>query len=378
MWRWLCHTPLIAAAEMGWRHPQHAAEEMNGGGSGWKPRAISLSSGGVLVMAQFGILVELMDQGILNEVTEWHGCSCGSIAALFGALGVSAGWIRDFVSILNLGIIGAPQDACIVDYTQHWGVTDGVAAIEFFQKALDTWHPGSSAWTFADFAAARPGITLTVIATNVSRGCQTRFCVTDTPHVRLVDAVRASCTVPLYFTPWVDASGDLHCDGAVIEYYPWSYLTDKDNTLVIACCADSFRYAARITSVADYIGAIMNCMRQRPEKPRNWIAINRPDIALLDFGMSKADKLALFEDGIAGARRWVAWRARCTSLVLTDSEKATAQTLTQCDRPDTLSSDQPSPDRMWDSHQSGSPQPTAYPSQDSRSDRPRISRRWSL
>ena len=330
-------------------------------------------------MAQLGILAELMEQGLLDNVKEWHGCSCGSIAAIFCALGVTAGWIRDFVGILNLQIVGTPQDEYIANYMQFWGVSDFSVGIEILQKSLETWHPGSSNWTFADFAAARPDVSLTLIATNVSRRRLTRFCVTETPTVRIVDAVRASCAVPLFYVPWVDASGDLHCDGAVIEYYPWSYLTDKDNTLVIACHATHFREPTGISSIADFMNAMLLCARTPPkEKPRNWIAINRPDIALLDFAMSMEEKQAIFDDGRAGARRWLAWRERCALLPPTNSEQATAQTRTLSDHPDTLYAGHPSLDRTWDSHRSGIPQPTAYPFQGSRSDRPRTSRRWSL
>ena len=342
----------------------------------WRPRAVSLSSGGVLLNAQFGVIATLMEAGLLDDVREWHGCSCGAIVAMLCAIGVTPAWIRKFISILKMEIVSTPQDDCITNYLQSWGITDGVAAVNYMCKIVDTWHPGSSAWTFADLARECPNTSLTIIATNVSKQCQTRFSSLNTPHIRVVDAVRASCGVPLYFTPWVDPSGDMYCDGAVMEYYPWSYLTDKDNTLVIACHKTPFRGKPSVVSIPEYVGALLLCARPYPPHPRNWIAINRPDVALLDFKMTQEEKMDIFEEGVRAARGWMAWRERCTSL--TDSEKATAQRLTPNALPGTLSSDRPSPDRMWDSHQSGSPLPTAYPSRGSRTASSLPSRRWSL
>lgn len=342
----------------------------------WRPRAVSLSSGGVLLNAQLGVLATLMEAGLLDSVREWHGCSCGAIAATLCAIGVTPSWIRKFIRVLRMEIVGAPQDECIANYFQVWGVTDGTGAIEYFCKIMDTWHPGSSAWTFADLARECPHTSLTVIATNVSKQRLARFSVATTPQVRLVDAVRASCGVPLYFTPWLDPSGDMYCDGAVIEYYPWSYLTDRDNTLVIACHGEPFRGTGTVSSIPNYIGALLRCARRYPAHPRNWIAINRPDVSLLDFKMTEEERVSLFETGVQAARGWMLWRERCAAL--TDSAPTTAQTLKQSAHPGTLSSDHPSPDRMWDSHQSGSPQLTAYPSRDSRSASSLPSRRWSL
>jgi predicted acylesterase/phospholipase RssA len=345
----------------------------------WKPRQLSLSGGGVLISAQLGAIVALKEAGVLTDVRAWHGCSAGAVIAYLCALDVSPAWLRTFVEALELGPLTTPQLHCIESFMTGWGVNDGSAMIQFFHDVVETWQPGAGSWTFADFAAARPGIDLSITATNITRRCVARFSPTTTPTVRILDALRASCAIPLYFTPWQDTSGDMYSDGMFAEYFPWEYIEEKDETLVIVNSTSHFRRDVSmlrpVKSVLQYITSIITTMQRRAlvGKPRHWIAVECDRAEVVDFNISKEQRLSLFEIGGARARGWIAW-----SQHLTDSERATPRMPGLSADPSTSSSDRPSPEIEKDSPGYRTPPRLACPSQGLRSASSRTSRRWSL
>lgn len=345
----------------------------------WKPRQVSLSGGGILISAQLGAVVALKEAGVLSDVRGWHGCSAGAVIAYLCALDASPAWLRTFVEALEIGPLVTPQLHCIESFMTGWGVNDGTAMIQFFHHVVETWQPGAGSWTFADFAAAHPGVDLSITATNITRRCVTRFSPVTTPTVRILDALRASCAIPLYFTPWQDSSGDLYSDGMFAEYFPWEYIQDKEETLVIVNSTAQLRgdtsLLVPVKSVLQYITSIITTMQRRAlvGKPRHWIAVESNNAESMDFNISKERRLELFETGRERARGWVAW-----SRQLTDSGRAIPQRPVPSADPSTLSSDQLSPELLSDNPEYHSPLRPAYPARDLYSASSQTSRRWSL
>ncbi len=355
------------------------------GMSGWKPRAVSFSSGGAKVIGQMGTIARLMEAGVLDEVREWYGCSGGAVCALLGALGVTAAWIREAAEHFDVAAALQLTDDPIQSLTENWGLACAEHYRDFLGRFVDTWEPGASTWTFADFAVARPGICLRLIATNVTQGHQAIFGVHETPDMRILDAVMASCAVPLFFTPWRDVTGDIYTDGAVLEYYPWRCVDDKENTLVIVCEEHGIqgrrRGVANLGSASEFVERILQLARSSTHAhvtpPRNWIALNNHDVGILEFHMSRETRTALFRGGERAAAGWLAFRTLKKDST-TDSAGGTNGNHPQCADPNTSSSVPPSPDKTSDNPQSQNPQPPVVPFRDSHTGEPRISRRWSL
>jgi predicted acylesterase/phospholipase RssA len=349
--------------------------------SGWKPRSISFSSGGVKVIGQMGVMTRLLEAGVLDEVRHWYGCSGGGVCALLGALGVSAAWIRDAAEHFHMGAALEFTDDPVQSFMERWGLASLERYRDFLGQFVETWEPGASAWTFADFARERPGVGLSLIATNVTQGCQTVFGITETPSMRIMDAVVASCSVTLFFTPWTDASGNIYTDGAVIEYYPWRCVEDKDNTLVVVCeehgiSGRNVTTMLPLTSVTDFAERVVRIARRGGDSdpPRNWIALNNHEVGALEFHMSKDTRLAVFRGGERAAAGWLAFRLKR----VTDSVGENHETRLPCEDQSISVCDHPSPDKRLDNRQSQNQQLPEVPSRDLHTGGPRIFRRWSL
>ena len=330
--------------------------------------AISFSSSGVLMIGQMGAYCQLHESGILARVKNFYGCSGGSICAYLGALGVTPLWIREWVQHFDTRPIMNIQEDMVVDYMTTWGVDSGVQASEYIGKFIDTWEPGASQWTFADLQRERPNITLAITATNVSAECQSIFSTATHPTMRIADAIRASSSVPFYASPWADASGQLYCDGAVCEYYPRRCVKNPETTLFIIC--EPPPSWPSVTSLAEYIQRILKLSRRKHNESaqENMLFVKPCGIMLLNFMITKEERLRLFASGVADGLQWIT----------RDSPAGTSGSHPSSGGPHTLSAGRPSPELLSGSPPPDSPSPPRALSQDLPLSSLRRSRRWSV
>jgi len=277
----------------------------------WFPRAISCSAGGLRALSQLGTLAALRDAGVLNHVHDWYGCSGGGITALIGtvfALGATSAWIRDALAIFDTAPFATLDTQRIAQFWTEWGILSGSDIIAVVGRILNTLAPTISTWTFRELEQ-HTGSRLHLIATNVSKSCSATFSSATTPHVKVLDALQASMAIPSIFVPVV-INGDLYCDGAVDEYYPWTCVENKDETLVLL--TDSTLNALTpVQSFAEYLHRIYSIMYNRRRivpLPRNWIAVNEQRISMVSMILTREDRLTLFADGIKSAKGWLLLR----------------------------------------------------------------------
>ena len=271
---------------------------------------ISFSSGGARACGNIGVLTCLLDAGILGSVKAWYGCSAGSFCAFLGALGATASWWRDCCKHFDLKYSLQIQQTLVLDYLKTWGVSSGTDLTEFLGSFIDTWEPGATKWTFADLARERPGIFLGITASNLSTRKLIMFSVETHPEMLILDAIRASCSIPFVYVPWISKSGDMYCDGAIIEQCPWIHVKDKQNCLVIACsqaqifgdCAQS----KKIDSFMDYcMRIVLLCRSTMSAKPRYWIAVENTTVGSLSLDLTEHERQDLFSEGEAAASNWL-------------------------------------------------------------------------
>ena len=342
----------------------------------WRPRSVSFSSGGVRTIGHMGVVARLQEKGILDDVRAWYGCSGGAISAVFCAVGVSAAWIRNCARYMETAAMAEITEESIANFMSTWGINSGSSYMELLSRFLDTWEPGASQWTFADLARERSGVFLGLGALNVSAQRYEVLSIETAPHMRIMDAVRASTSIPLFFTPWIDGSGAVYCDGAIVEQFPWRSVPNKDETLVIACSDTEIRdsVASQISSAADYLMGVFHTIRrifrEETPRPRHWIAVNNATIHALDFGLTAEERIAFLAEGEAAASAWISFMRQAAASRMPQNRPAH-------EGQSTLSSADPEPDRMSGSHQSQNPvlQPSQLPHLRSESGRVR---RWSV
>jgi predicted acylesterase/phospholipase RssA len=343
----------------------------------WKPHAVSFSSGGVRLVGHLGCLAALLDTDVLSDVRDWYGCSAGAVCAFLAALGVSARWIRDAKAMFDARILTDIRGEYIMDFLTTWAVSSTDSFIAYLSRLADTWEPGSSKWTFAEFARERQGYGLYITASNVSKHRLDVFSADTTPSICIMDAIRASCAIPMMFMP-ITLNGDVYCDGGVIELYPWMHVKEKEKTLVILTedtCVSTNQVQRPITSLVAYATSIFWMMSVRAHRmkpmPRFWIAVNNKEVHFADFHMTVDARDRFFAEGEQAARSWLSFRQKAVM-------SGTARTLPSCEGLGTDASGPDAPDRMSDIPKVQTPLQPLSPSLGLHTASSRIARRWSL
>lgn len=184
-------------------------------------RNLVFEGGGVKGIAYVGALQELEKRGIMENIQRVGGTSAGAINAVLLALGFS---LKETERILmNLDFNNFMDDT--------WGVVrDTKRLISEFG-----WYKGDffRGWmgdrirektknenaTFNDLKN-QDFKDLYLIGTNLATGFSEVFSIEHTPRMRVVDAVRISMSIPLFFAAVRDWRKDVYVDGGVFNNYP--------------------------------------------------------------------------------------------------------------------------------------------------------------
>lgn len=184
-------------------------------------RNLVFEGGGVKGIAYVGVLRELQQRGILENIVRVGGTSAGAINAVLMALGYTLEETHEVLSTLDFRKFMDPsgvflKDAwrlvskfgwCKGDFFGSW-IGDLI-----FEKARQK-NP-----TFKELRADNYR-DLYLIGTNLSTRFAEVFSAEHTPEMHVVDAVRRSMSIPIYFAAVRDKRRDVFVDGGVFDNYP--------------------------------------------------------------------------------------------------------------------------------------------------------------
>jgi NTE family protein len=184
-------------------------------------RNLVFEGGGVKGIAYVGAMKVLEKENIINNIKRVGGTSAGSINAVLFAAGFSN---QQTLNVLkNLDFNDFKDDS--------WGVLRDMKRLkdeygwyrgDFFREWIGDLlkkKTGSSNITFKALQE-HTGKDLYVYASNVSTNYGEIYSPEHTPRMRVVDAVRRSMSIPLFFRAVRDDREDVFVDGGVINNYP--------------------------------------------------------------------------------------------------------------------------------------------------------------
>jgi NTE family protein len=190
--------------------------------------------GGVKGIAYVGALEILEKHGILENIQRVGGTSAGAINAVLLALGFSRNETLDIFQSLNFrnflddswGVL-RDTDRLINEFGWDKGA--------FFRQwigSLVREKAGNEHATFNELKN-KTFKDLYLVGTNLSTGFAEVFSFEHTPRMRVVDAVRISMSLPLFFTAVRGMRGDVYVDGGMLDNYPVK-LFDREKYIVEA------------------------------------------------------------------------------------------------------------------------------------------------
>lgn len=269
------------------------------------PKRIVFTGGGLRSLGHFGVLEVLQAKGLLKHVKEYVGVSAGALVGFSTMLGYTIEEMKKVVTEFDFTILQNAHPELVLDFFSTYGVDTG-EQLEKFLRALLRLKGHSVELTFGEWAKQFPKATrLRCYATNLNTSKIKEFSTEKTPDISFLFALRASMSLPLYFTPVKEPeTGHYLVDGGVIHNFPMNYLTEdeKEETLGV-----SFLYSKQETEeIPDFLGfltQLYNCgfnprtYQVQQDNKLRCIIVPTGDVSAYNFDLTREFRQELIDLG---------------------------------------------------------------------------------
>lgn len=187
------------------------------------PKRLVFCGGGTRCLVFLQGLVNLETKGVLRDVNEYWGTSAGAMIASLYAFTKSPKQIKDIMFHADYQRFRDIDISNLIGMQQTWGLDDGKSLVQEIERVFDTLQPGGKEKCLKDM----PELNIVVSDITVR---ETVVCNSKTfPNLRIVDALRASMSLPVFFTPYKHPeSGHMWIDGAIRANFPWHCLPNDE------------------------------------------------------------------------------------------------------------------------------------------------------
>ncbi len=250
-------------------------------------RNLVFEGGGVKGIAYVGALDVLEKRGVLDEIVRLGGTSAGAINAVLLGCGYTNAEQLNILRELDFKLFKDDSFGFVSD-TQRLINEYGWYKGDYFHKWIGNLIAdklGSPSVTFKEFLA-KTGRGLFLVGANLSTGFGEIFSEEHTPSMRVVDAVRISMSLPLFFASVKNPRGDVYVDGGLLYNYPIK-LFDREKYIA----EDERAFAMRET---DYYAKENKAFLKGANKNRARYVYNKQT---LGFRLDSGREIAAFRYG---------------------------------------------------------------------------------
>jgi NTE family protein len=214
---------------------------------------IVLSGGGMGAISYLGCFKYIDEhKDIKRNIKNILGVSSGAIFSLFFIFDFTYTETISFLDKLksvNMNIVNIKS---ILNLNKVFGFDNGDKLMDIVKLIYDLKNIDHDI-TFQEIAK-KFGRNLIVATANISKGKLFYFCVDNTPEVRVIDAVKASSSIPFIFTPFI-YNDEFHVDAFIYNNFPITYFKDTiDHTIGLNLVNEK----TPITGIISFIQNIFN------------------------------------------------------------------------------------------------------------------------
>lgn len=197
-----------------------------------------LSGGGAKSIAMIGALKYLEEHYILKNINKYAGSSAGSMLVLLLNLGYTSQDILDTIFTQDSSVVYDPIYKVPYNLFQHYGLCSGKKMISYLESLLlkKTFDKNI---TFYELYLKTNKI-LVITGTSLTDRDTYYFNYKTTPDMKVIDAVRISIAIPLFFTSVqykIDNTMHTFVDGGLLNNFPIYYfdITNKLEKYILTC-----------------------------------------------------------------------------------------------------------------------------------------------
>lgn len=277
------------------------------------PYRISLSGGGMKGLAHIGALEALHKRGHLRAVKEYLGISAGALVAFCLSLGCTLAELRMVAALLDFGLVRHLDPEAILAFPESYGLDTGVNLDKLLSAVLRA--KGLSAdITFQELAEAHLGPTLRVYAADINTCEDVELSAAASPTVPVRLGVRASMSIPIYFTPVRHPeTGHMLVDGGVINNTPFKFITDDERITTLSITfADTHKHVEEVESLPMFLKQLYYAVHHRynkelhADKDHQVLYIDCGRFNAMNFEATQEEKMDLMLQGRRSAEAFLA------------------------------------------------------------------------
>ena len=246
---------------------------------------ILLASGGgsrgVAYVGVFKKLEELINERkILEQMEDFKESECEiPFINIHTVCSVSVGSIFSLIYLIGFSYIEMLEEVLktnfdqfknirIMNFGTKFGLDSGDKFISWLKELMKR-KDFDPEITLLDFYE-KTNVDFQIMATNLNKYCYKKFNYSDTPNVKVLDAIRMSISIPFVFT-CVEYEGDIFVDGGLIENYPIDlFKNNLDNVLGFKLInhgeLETHTVDNPIDDIESYIYHILSCYVVQKEK----------------------------------------------------------------------------------------------------------------
>lgn len=187
------------------------------------PARLVFCGGGTRCLIFMQALIALERAQRLTRVKEYWGTSAGALLAGLLAVGKSPAriksvmWGADYTKFRNMDV------GNMLGIMSSWGLDDGASLTGEIERLFEVMEPGSKNRKLRDISG------LNIVVSDLNIHDTVVINSESFPELRVVDAIRASMSLPIFFRPFISpANGHYWVDGAVRAHFPWHILPSDD------------------------------------------------------------------------------------------------------------------------------------------------------
>jgi len=281
------------------------------------PRQIVLSGGGIRVCSTVGVLKVLEERNMLHSVRHIGGVSAGAWLAFMVASGLKMSVIQKIIHEVDFSIIRNITPDAFLGFPENYGIDDGSNLTKFLESVIRVTLHIDPRITFEQFQTLKnTKMLFRCWATDLTQRKIREFSADKTPGIKIIDALRASMALPLYFTPVIDPeTGHLLSDGALLGNLPIHHLMEDElhHTLGITFCNEYPGTKPDHTQLDlfGFFGAIFNSLVQsrNEDVKRKYshciIEIPVGSFASWNFEATYDERKYLYDSGYNTGKAWL-------------------------------------------------------------------------
>lgn len=269
--------------------------------------------GGVLGIAYAGAIEALDENNLMAEVKRVAGTSAGSVVAALVSLKYSTAEIKEVLKSTNFKDFEDHWDPLRI--ATHYGLYKGEFLLTWI-KGLVKAKTGNENITFGELKAAG-FLDLKVFSTDLSGATLKEFSAALTPGVIVAESIRASMSIPLFFSAWQFTNNipddHIYVDGGVLYNYPISAFTDVDKTLGFFLKIEEQAAPLKYNHLVAYVERLFNSIMQAQtidfmqDKAQTDVSvfIDNLGISATNFKITDEEKTNLFNEGKKATLKYI-------------------------------------------------------------------------